>query len=264
MHLFFLFLIPASLSEVDIYCCECEDNEYCLAYEYALSIAKIPTSARISKSLTPIRYSNPRLTFDAEGRVLLASSALANYYPYRPGEKFQLPEQTWFTVYPDLRDSCKFYSRFEDKALRMKQELGLPPVDKITGVVEVFVSLSDIFRPCADPEISDMECQVSIPILNDNSTDPQVPWYCPSDGEEIEQVGGTWARVANSHFLWMCENWKEFYLNEEIYENYPWTGLGYTYDWGSEDGMGLSEFVVPAGTNVVFHKKMSVEEYCLL
>lgn len=261
--LYFLLSLVSVASKTELVSGECEDDIFCTQYALALSIAKTPSAEKIVRNLTPIRNSNPNLTFDAESRVLLASSDIISHYPYTAGEKFELLEDTWFTATPDLKNACKRYPNL-NKTYRMKQQLGLPPSERLTGVVELFVSLSDIFRPCADPEISDMECQVSIPISNTNTTDPEVPWYCPSENEEIIQTGAAWAIVAKAQFVWMCENWKVSYLNEQIYENYPWTGLGYTYDWGKEDGIGLSEFVVPKGTTVVFHSKKSVDEYCLL
>ena len=34
-------------------------------------------------------------------------------------------------------------------------------------------------------------------------------------------------------------------------DGYPWTRLGYTYDWGNPEGpIGLSEFVIRAGATV--------------
>jgi hypothetical protein len=44
---------------------------------------------------------------------------------------------------------------------------------------------------------------------------------------------------------------------------YPWTQLGYTYDWGGDgDEVGLSEFVVRKGSEVVVKDVFTVAEYC--
>ena len=61
----------------------------------------------------------------------------------------------------------------------------------------------------------------------------------------------------------MCNAWKASYENANVYDNYPMTGLGYTYDWGSNNGIGLSEFIVPKGTTVIFNQKASLESYCI-
>jgi hypothetical protein len=60
----------------------------------------------------------------------------------------------------------------------------------------------------------------------------------------------------------MCDTWNGNYNNQGTYKNYPWTGLGYTYDWGSSNNVGLSEFIVDTGVQVVVRRKLTVEEYC--
>ena len=46
-------------------------------------------------------------------------------------------------------------------------------------------------------------------------------------------------------------------------KGYPWSRLGYTYDWGNpESEVGLSEFVVAAKSKVVIEKVYSNAEYC--
>jgi hypothetical protein len=44
---------------------------------------------------------------------------------------------------------------------------------------------------------------------------------------------------------------------------YPWTQLGYTYDWGNpESEVGLSEFVIRKGSTVVIKSVSNLDEYC--
>jgi hypothetical protein len=47
-------------------------------------------------------------------------------------------------------------------------------------------------------------------------------------------------------------------------DDYPWTGLGYTYDWNPENAshVGLSEFILPLGSSVDVEKVVSVQEFC--
>ncbi len=43
---------------------------------------------------------------------------------------------------------------------------------------------------------------------------------------------------------------------------YPWTRLGYTYDWGNpESEVGLSEFVIEAGATVKIHSVSGTADY---
>lgn len=238
-------------------------GQYCDMYIKSLEVAKTPVPSRIFRALTPISPSNSRLTFDDQGRVLMVSAGLSKYFPNITNSIFELPIETWFTAYPDLQASCKQYS-VQNKTLRMLQQLGLPPTEPIDAVVEVFVNLTDLFRPCPDPEIFDSECLLEVPVINATSKDSEVPWFCPNDGEEFVQIASKWVNVKAEHFRWMCNNWKGSYKSSEAYLNYPWTGLGYTYDWATQLGYGLSEFVVDKGSFVKFRARYSIEEYCVL
>ena len=73
--------------------------------------------------------------------------------------------------------------------MRVRQLLGLPPNYRLDSMIEVYIYLKNIFRPCADPNISDKECVLNIPIFNNNSMNPDNPWYCRSPNEEIIQIG---------------------------------------------------------------------------
>ena len=43
---------------------------------------------------------------------------------------------------------------------------------------------------------------------------------------------------------------------------YPFTGLGYTYDWGNaETDIGASEFIVKPGATVTIHEIKSTSKY---
>ncbi|OMJ69699.1 hypothetical protein SteCoe_32509 [Stentor coeruleus] len=236
---------------------------YCEMYIKSLEVAKTPVPSRIFRALTPINRSNSKLIFDDQGLVLMVSAGLSKYFPNITNSTFELPIETWFTAYPDLKASCKQYS-VQNKTLRMLQQLGLPPIEPINAIVEVFVNLTDLFRPCPDPEIFDSECLLEVPVINVRSNNSEAPWFCPENGQEFVQVASRWVNVNTEHFIWMCNNWRGSYNSTEAYMNYPWTGLGYTYDWATQLGYGLSEFVVGKGSIVKFKARYNIEEYCAL
>jgi hypothetical protein len=62
----------------------------------------------------------------------------------------------------------------------------------------------------------------------------------------------------------MCDNWTSSYPPGEPRKSYPWTALGYTYDWApSAPGhVGDSEFVAPQGTPVTVRAVVPTAEYC--
>ena len=111
--------------------------------------------------------------------------------------------------------------------LRILQYLGLRLNDfnQKTHFVTIIAQKSDIRRPCLNPEkIDDVVCQ-------------------PFNTQE-----------ARDNFMKDKDN------QGLISEHYPWTGLGYTYDWGNpKKPTGASEYVIKKGATVYIE---SVEKTC--
>lgn len=192
----------------------------------------------------------------------------AKYYTdssYEPGYEFPLYGDTWLTLSPEVQDLCREY-RGRDLTMRLRQILGLPPNEDNDAFLRIWVRPEDLFRPCPDPEITDSTCQVRIELLAPRATGPatpQPPWYCPRDGQQPEQMQGKFVTVHQSHLNWMCKNWINSYTNEDPKKNYPWTALGYVYDWGRpKNPRGLSEYVAVKGASVVFEALVATDAYC--
>jgi len=63
-------------------------------------------------------------------------------------------------------------------------------------------------------------------------------------------------------------DWFNLQMSLQAYDDpskgYPWTRLGYTYDWGNpESEVGLSEFVIAAGSTVTIDQVIANEAYCV-
>jgi len=107
--------------------------------------------------------------------------------------------------------------------------LGLPPNASNSVFVEFWVNPDDLFRPAADCEIGDTSAQLSFP---DNATAEYKAWF-------------------DSNIIY------SYYPMQ-----YPWTRLGYTYDWGSsESHVGLSEFVLAQNSTVTVKSVTPTGEY---
>jgi hypothetical protein len=117
----------------------------------------------------------------------------------------------------------------EDEILRLEQLIGLPPGKGNTHFTLMWVSPDDLFRPCYDNEISD--------------TTAGLAFAGDADGEYI---------------AWFNNNIISSYFPAA----YPWTRLGYTYDW-AENGheYGLSEFIVKSGSTVIVENTLTNEEF---
>jgi hypothetical protein len=86
-----------------------------------------------------------------------------------------------------------------------------------------------MFRPSPDPEIDDQRAEVTFP-----------------------------PTVDKDHREWIDRLMETSYTPD----GYPWTRLGYTYDWGSaDDEIGLSEYVIREGAEVIVSSIFGLGEY---
>ena len=87
----------------------------------------------------------------------------------------------------------------------------------------MWVKPGDLFRPSADPEISDCEAETEFRRQN------------------------RYVTVSDDYVKWF----NELKMRSYSADGYPWTRLGYTYDWGDRHcHIGLSEFVIMPGATV--------------
>lgn len=248
------------------------------AFAAAIESAKVPRWENISRNLIPITRDNPDLTWNSDKtRVLMVTWSKSWYYPdttYKQGYSFALYGNTWVSAYPFsdqfLTDWAKTHGcDSAAMSLRINQFLGIPPTSTNNVFVYFWVRPQDMFRPCSDPEIYDSECVVQIPevwadtAVQYPSMGNKAPWsFCddprppgPTSGLPLQEQRA-YSQVQQSHLNWMCSWWHNSYDPSELYKQFPWTALGYTYDWGSTDGdhVGMSEFVVLGGSKVIFEK----------
>ncbi|MCH9648877.1 MAG: hypothetical protein K0U98_11610 [Deltaproteobacteria bacterium] len=244
--------------------------------------AMYPEPEDVRTDLVAILPSTPGLVWDGQGRILLSTWTRWEYYEdpddptkpmYSPDQAFPLYGDTWFTIVPQVQEACRkiFPFGMDWVDLRLEQLIGLPPFNGYDAFLQVWVDPTTLFRPCPDPEISDRECQTNVPVetgLPANST----PWAFCSDPSS-PQVSSAFVDVASSSLEWMCDNWCTSYCNDTGYPcscttpeasaPFPWTALGYTYDWGRPaNPQGFSEFVGPEGTSVNFESLVPTREYC--
>lgn len=205
------------------------------AYQAAVADARTPTAAEIDNHLTPIVAYNGNLVWEGlPGASRVKMVALTrNYYDNHVGRDYLLSfGELWVTVAPELRQF--FLGQPEAPSmLRLEQLLGLPPDNGYTRIVEFWVNPGDLFRPSPDPEISDTVAELDFP-------------------------QGSRTQVADSYRTWFDQAWRDRF---ETDKPYPWTQLGYTYDWGSSKHQGLSEFVIEKGSTVGVYQVSAPDDY---
>jgi len=211
-----------------------DTNLLTVMYSNAMVNASNVVTSKIRRDLTPITLDNTNLIWRTNAttgaREVLVSSfmsayAATNYYHVGEISSFKYA-QSWVTLVPELRNFCRNYTG-TNLNLRLKQLLGLSAMGQNTTVVEFYVDPQYLLRPSRDPEITDREAEVAF------------------------RTNTPYAAMVNT-------NYSAWFQNEIIGHDYgmtngvwggafPWTQLGYTYDWlkTGDNVMGLSEFVIP-------------------
>lgn len=201
-----------------------------VAYQAAIEDAAVPESSEIIDTLVSITELNEELAWD-QGKVKMVTWTSWNGYDSLIGQETTLSREVWVTAAPFVQLFCKSAGMTgDDLDLRLEELLGLPPNSGKNRFVSLWVDPVDMFRPCKDPEITDTTCGLEFP-----------------------------AGTSEEHIAWI-EN-----LQATSYgvNGYPWTQLGYTYDW-FDDGsdVGMSEFVISSGATVTVKSVDFTSDYC--
>jgi hypothetical protein len=224
-------------------------------YSSAVADTRTVTPTEISRTLTPITNENPDLIWEngVAGSRLLVVTWLGNpgikYKCIDPGgcsgnfdckEGGECPNysfDSWVTVAPELKN---FFGLTLPQPLRIAQLLGLPPEYAVQGdpseakyMLEMWVSPKDLFRPCPDTEITDTACETGFPVDMFRMLDLN---------NRVRATEGPEDGVFKTYSSWFNNRSRNVYTMNS--SPYPWTRLGYTYDWGSSNHTGLSEFVL--------------------
>jgi hypothetical protein len=184
-------------------------------YAKAIEDAMIAQPNEVSNNLTPITQNNSNLIWQGEGdnaSVLVVTwTKYISSYPIN-GTVTTSWGDTWVTVVPEIQTF--FHNNVASNVnatVRAAELLGMPANTSNPYFVELWVNPQSLFRPAPDNEITDTTANLTFPA---NATAEYKAWF-------------------NSNIIYSYYPMK-----------YPWTRLGYTYDWGSSNHVGLSEFIL--------------------
>ena len=202
-------------------------------YERAIYEASVYERANVR----PLRP----LTPDQNGEVLVATltSMKGNV-----GELLTVGGSgIWVTGVPEVQDKCRTFRG--DVVMRLRQLLGLPPDAHVERFLVFRARAVDIFRPSPDARVT---TTLPCPTL----VDAPIPQDC---GNAFP------AETTTEHYEWIAQ--QSFRLHV-LSHGYPWTHLGYTYDWapGDSDHYGASEYVLEPGAIVLIVENVDPLAYC--
>jgi hypothetical protein len=149
---------------------------------------------------------------------------------------------TWVTSVPEVQDKCRTFTG--DVVMRLRELIGLPPDAPVPHMLVFRARIVDIFRPSTDANVT---TTLPCPQLAGTGTPPECGNAFPP-------------QTTDAHYAWIASS--SFQLHQ-IPNGYPWTHLGYTYDWApGADRYGASEYVIRPGAVVVVVQSTTPEEYC--
>lgn len=180
--------------------------------------------------LIPIAKDSPWCSWDEKGRVLMLTH---HSYPdsYVAGEEYTLKYgEVWtFTDKEIINWYKENKNGVSDWPLRLKQLIGLKADREYTHFSAMWVKPEDIKRPGYEWELADTAGAAA---------------FAQEPGEEYK----AWF---DSNIVWS-------YFDDA----YPWTRLGYTYDWAADsDEYGLSEFLVKKDAVTTVEFTMTTDEF---
>ena len=180
------------------------------------------------RPLVNLTRSDPLTTWNDKGRVLLLS---LHSHPdsYRAGQDYVTSYGAVWT-FTD-KEIAKWVSANSDGVtnwtLRLKQLVGVPYDRRYTHISAMWTNTADVKRPAFEPDISK---QITEPKLADGLDPAYEDWFS----------GNIIASYENA--------------------SYPWTRLGYTYDWSGKK-FGLSEFLIAKDSTVFVEYTKTIDAF---
>lgn len=228
-------------------------------YLSALQDSAIPTESEIDDHLVaitrsstyPLEWESAAPNARVKVATLMSEATFQRFYEQDP------PGRTapnawaviWVTATPQLRTFCQALPGDSSaKERRLKEWLGLNPTKNYHRVVELWIDVDSLARPCPDNEVTDTACTL---------TDTTSTSCALNDaGQPVPDP---------SYATWFNDNYHYSYKAD----GQPWTRLGYTYDWAANaersdprSHVGASEFIVKPNAAYEIVSRKTVAEYC--
>lgn len=204
-------------------------------FEAAIADAMQVEPSEVVDDLMVVRPDAEGLVGSEDGRVLVTTWEEARWLR-APERILTVRTEVWVTPGRVVEERCRRIDAPDrELQLRLEQLLGLAPGEGSgRRFVELWVEPKDLFRPCPDPAVDRVDCSPEV--------DP--------------------AEIPEEHREWLAKTAEETH-RPAAQGGEPWTGLGYTYDWGSPyTEVGFTELVVREAAQVRVGRVASTRDYC--
>ena len=215
-------------------------------YEFAIRDSAVMKASN-ERTLTPLTNGTERFV------------VWTDYPGYQPNDHYFMPLNLFVSRESEMKAACRRLAIIPSPMLlkgNINQLLGLPLMDASQKFVQITMNVDQpnnatlanysdstlgqaLFRPCNNPNVHSDSCGTDF--AND---------------------------VTDDFKLWIYQKTKQAYHESTVDRasgkfryGYPWTDLGYTYNWGSRNHFGLQEFVMKKGAEVKVVKQANGTAY---
>lgn len=201
-------------------------------YQQAIDDAMIASSDKIFP-LVEVTEKSLMMTWNKTKDKVLMISLLDDVSDYRDKSNFIVKDNGSLWLFAGKEYSCWFAHRkeeFDSCDIRQQQLFGLPNDYEAKYYVAFWVKPEDLVRPAYEPDVTK---QLTVESL---------------DGSRLGESG-----------MWFIGSM----LSMHKEKNFPWTRLGYTYDWSSKsiNHKGLCEFIAKKDADLEIVWIKTSEEY---
>lgn len=228
-----------------------------IAFRAADVNATMVSKALVYDKLFAINDANPDLIWKdpAKKQVIKVVTMMkqGTYDKYFKGKTKGVSDPNfpnWVTAAPQLRQFCQATGLSGPPVVsRLMEWLGLKPGAPYAIALELWVDRANLLRPCPDPEIDDAQCNIAFEMKDGLPVNPV--------------VNGFPVKPATKGLGSYLEFFNGVYKGRYDDDPYPWTRLGYTYDWNPATPIyGASEYVITPGKPFDIAGAIPLVEYC--
>jgi hypothetical protein len=186
-----------------------------------------------------------------------SANTTVNVVRFQRSGELDRSRDIWVALGSQLHDACLGAA---DPVRKLQQILGLPPVAAGNNVVkELEVQRKDLFRPC----VSSRDIGIGTPTCEFKLPDPPAS---EADAAGLRDAYDQLRFVTDQ----MWDSYRKGFRDDRRspsdypYTGFPFTGMGWTYNWGSSSGdpFGVSEFVVKRGAEIKVVGEKSPADFC--
>ncbi len=192
-------------------------------YRQSIDYLMLKRTGEVYQDLSPLDSRDQRLRWK-DGKVLMyCLTPYASSYPLGESVRTSWGE-IWLVPEYQMLDFAQ-KTGLTGAALqgRLEKYLGLPLSSKKKSLVGLWVDPQQLFRPTKEADLTGLAAASGLP-----------------------------AKEKSEHYGWFVNNIATSYFGAS---EFPWTRLGYTFDWGNPSStVGANEYVLKANSDVLVEK----------